>query len=384
LSQKTTMTTRASRGTAAAALLLVFFALWWEPATSSSAAGTETLVGIQGRDFVILGADSSVSQSIALTASNLDKIAVLVDPFPNSDNDNSNSKKNAKRNLLTRQQCIVAAVAGDAADADRLVGTLTAHAAIREYEAGVGCDVDVVDCRFENRTDAASDPPDIATSIATSSVGTTSAPAGVSVQDAAHLARHVIASRLRSSAPLKVCLLVAGMMPVRTAPDGCLAPSTGKVPYVQRRRQPLPRLIVPSMSTASDASRAGQGSPSERVQQQVRHATMPAGGQARGDPMPLLQSDMDTDQPPPLRLEPRLFWLDEYGSIQRLAYGAHGFGSNFALSILDEGYRTDLTKEHAIELMKSCFDQLRLRYVINSPQPPCIKCVDRHGCHLVR
>jgi 20S proteasome alpha/beta subunit len=375
--------TRASLDAAAAALLLILMALWWEPASSSSAAGTETLVGIQGRDFVILGADSSVSQSIALTASSMDKIAVLVDPFPNHDGDNSNSKNKAKRNLLTRQQCIVAAVAGDAADADRLVGTLTAHAAVREYETGVGCDVDVVDCRFENRTDAVKNQHDIATS-ATSIVGTSISPAGISVHDAAHLARHVIASRLRSSAPLKVCLLVAGMMPCRTAPDGCLAPSTGKVPYVQRRRQPLPRLIVPSMSVESDASRAGQGSPSERVQQQVRHATMPAGGQAKGDPMHLPQSDMDTDPPPPLRLEPRLFWLDEYGSIQRLAYGAHGFGSNFALSILDEGYRTDLTKERAIELMRSCFDQLRLRYVINSPQPPCIKCVDRNGCHLVR
>jgi 20S proteasome alpha/beta subunit len=369
----TFLCTSASIGAAAAWPFLVI-ALLWDPVTSSSAAGTETLVGIQGRDFVILGADSSVSQSIALTASNLDKIAVLVDPFPSGDNSNPKTK-NAKKNSLstTRQQCIVAAVAGDAPDADRLVGTLAAHAAIREYEAGVGCDVDFVDCRDANRTDAAAmarydsatSDRDLAPSIGAP------APGGLSVHDAAHLARHLIASRLRSSAPLKVCLLVAGMVPIRTIPE--------EGSYVQRR-QSLPRLIVPSTSAEASTSRAVQGSQSERVQQQVRGATMPIGGPVKSDPIQL--ADIDTSRQL-LRLEPRLFWLDEYGSIQRLAYGAHGFGSNFALSILDEGYRSDLTKERAIELMRSCFDQLRLRYVINSPQPPCIKCVDRHGCHLV-
>jgi Proteasome subunit len=368
----TSLCTIASIG-AAAAWPLLTFALMWDPVTSSSAAGTETLVGIQGRDFVILGADSSASQSIALTASNLDKIAVLVDPFPNGDNSNPKTK-NAKINYpsTTRQQCIVAAVAGDAADADRLVGTVAAHAAIREYEAGVGCDVDFVDCRDVNlagneidRYDLNASDRDLAPSIGAP------APGGLSVQDAAHLARHLIASRLRSSAPLKVCLLVAGMTAIRTVPE--------EGSYVQRR-QSLPRLIVPSTSAEASISRAVLGSHSERVQQQVRGATMPIGGPVKSDP--IQPADIDTSQQL-LRLEPRLFWLDEYGSIQRLAYGAHGFGSNFALSILDEGYRSDLTKERAIELMRSCFDQLRLRYVINSPQPPCIKCVDRHGCHLV-
>ena len=38
------------------------------PATAqSSAAGQETLIGVVGRDFVVLGADSSSSSSLALT-----------------------------------------------------------------------------------------------------------------------------------------------------------------------------------------------------------------------------------------------------------------------------------------------------------------------------
>eukprot|EP00978_Attheya_sp_CCMP212_P031917 scaffold122425_cov36-Attheya_sp.AAC.2 len=82
--------------------------------------------------------------------------------------------------------------------------------------------------------------------------------------------------------------------------------------------------------------------------------------------------------------QPRLFWLDEYGSLQRLQYGTHGHAANFALSVLDQGYRSNLTREEAAELIRSCFRQMRTRYIINSPQPPCIKCVDAHGCQLIQ
>ena len=77
--------------------------------------------------------------------------------------------------------------------------------------------------------------------------------------------------------------------------------------------------------------------------------------------------------------------LDEYGSLQRLIqYGAHGYGSNFILSILDQGYKDGMTKVEALEVIKKCFQQLRTRYVINSPQPPCIKILDKDGgCYLV-
>jgi 20S proteasome subunit beta 4 len=79
-----------------------------------------------------------------------------------------------------------------------------------------------------------------------------------------------------------------------------------------------------------------------------------------------------------------LYWLDEYGSLQNIQYGAHGHGSNFILSILDQGYRPNLTLEEATSLLRDCFQQLRTRYVINSPQPPCIKCVDARGSRLIR
>ena len=78
-------------------------------------------------------------------------------------------------------------------------------------------------------------------------------------------------------------------------------------------------------------------------------------------------------------LAPKLFWLDQYGSLQSLRYGAHGYGLNFALSILDQRYRSDMSREEAVCLIRECFRQLRQRYVINSPEMPRIKCVDIFG-----
>ena len=267
-------------------------------AVASSVAGTETLVGIVGKDFVLLGADSSVSQSISLTASNLDKIAVLVDPL-------------VPHRGPSEQQTIVAAAAGDAADSDRILGTLALHARYREWEASVGCDVDFVACTTTKS------PP--------------RTPAGLTVDAVAHFARHQIATQLRSATPKQVCLLVAGMSPVLAS------------------------------STRDFSSKFA----AEQVQMQVAQAdssSKPRSKQSTEPPSELVAAKRHV-------LEPRLFWLDEYGSMQRLHYGAHGFGSNFIVSILDQGYRPDLTREEAVVLMKDCFAQLRMRYVINSPQP---------------
>ena len=75
-------------------------------------------------------------------------------------------------------------------------------------------------------------------------------------------------------------------------------------------------------------------------------------------------------------LTPKLFWLDQYGSLQNMRYAAHGHGSNFAYSVLDQRYRNNMSRQEAMDLIQECFAQLRQRYVINSPQPPRIKCID--------
>ena len=291
----------------------------------SQAAGTETLVGIVGKDFVILGADSSVSQSISLTASNLDKIASLSEPFP-YDDDHGDVNADSWR----RQQTIVAAAAGDAADSDRLMGLLQAHTTIQEYQAGVGCDVGYF-------------PKELAIQ---SNIG-------LDVEAVANLARAQIASSMRSRAPLRVCLLVAGMMPTmgHDGDDTSFFVSRKVQEQVQR--------------ASEDVSKSREQGNSDIEKKDVKTTTG--------------SDDSETKS----LLEPRLYWLDEYGSMQKIKYGSHGYGSNFCLSILDQGYRPDMSQEEAIQLLRDCFQQLRTRYVINSPKPPCIKCVDSRGVRLI-
>lgn len=307
-------------------LATIFVCCSLEIVHASSAAGTETLVGIVGKDFVLLGADSSVSQSIALTASNLDKIASLVDPFPNSgsdenDNDSQQTDTNLqRRRRRRRQQTILAAAAGDAADSDRLLGYLKAIGSLEEYKnGGLGCDVRQI-------------------SLGTSGASARIESAGLDARSMAHLARRCIWERLRSRTPYRICLLVAGMVGKEH--------DSNKTAFL-----------------------------SKKVQTQVLLASKQNEAQVEGN----YAKDSNDHQ----NYKPSLFWLDEYGSLQEIEYGAHGHGSNFLLSILDQRYRPDLTQSQALELMKECFQELRGRYVINSPEDPCIKCVDANGVRIL-
>ena len=146
--------------TVVASCYILFFSLSTTTTTTttflveaSSAAGSETLIGIVGKDFILLGADSSVSQSIALTVSNVDKITPLIDPFPNNDNGYDDLRRQKTKVGITtsesvpetvsfvtkskiqqqrgrrrrQQQTIVAAAAGDAADSDKVLSILKAY-----------------------------------------------------------------------------------------------------------------------------------------------------------------------------------------------------------------------------------------------------------------
>lgn len=334
-------------------ILFCFISLLrYHEVSASSAAGQETLIGIVGRDFIMLGADTSSSSSIAVTASNIDKIAVLADPFPFPSKQDRES---------TEQQTIVAAAAGNAADADRLLGVLQAHVAVREYEASVGCDVQ---CVFHGSTydhaDSFNDPDkDFDT------------PMGLDAESVAYCARKEIATALRSPTPFQLCLLIAGM--VQTAYPNTMSSS-----------------FQHHMKHLENPNEIGNSSFSNRIRSQIRLGkqqikSLISQKYSRNDEQQTTheQNSLSLTSQSSL-LEPRLIWIDEYGSIQALQYAAHGYGANFALSILDQGFKENMTRSEALELMTKCFEQLRMRYVINSPQPPCIKCIDKNGCRLMR
>ena len=299
-------------------LVLVLLVLPQNLSLASQAAGSyETLVGVVGRDFILLGADSSV-QSASLAA--VDKISVLSEPYPEA----SSHAKIIKPEWS--QQTIAAAAAGNPADADRLLGILRAYCAMQEYGKGVGIDVE-----YPLDDDPVYCEP------------------GLSVESLAHFCRGEIATSLRTREQWKVCLLIAGMMPGEDSRE--------------------------EEETAIRHSR--------NLQDQVRTAT------AKWDEDDKKSKD-EQDKPSTsstasssLTLKPHLYWLDEYGSVQKLQYGAHGGGSHFILSILDTGFRPNMSRDQAQELVEDCFRQLRSRFVINDPRPPCIKIIDRDGCRRI-
>jgi len=369
-------------------------------AAASSVAGTETLLGIVGRDFVLLAADSSVSQSIALTASNLDKIAHLVDPFPDYDDDNDHrpngyDDENENENENERQQqAILAAAAGDAADSDRLLGYLKAIGSLEEYTNDGPFSCDVVRRSLDDDYDYDDDEEEEEGRTTTTTTEASPSPpplddhhhrhrprrrrrqhgpGGLDVLAMAHLTRRCIWERLRSQTPYRVCLLVAGMMP------------DDDDEHEHEKKNVEPAVAFLSKGVQKQIRRAGGGNHDDDDDYDASSVQRAAATATKAADQPDEYDDHDDDDgasaapPRRCRYAPALYWLDEYGSLQSIDYGAHGHGSSFLLSVLDQRYRPDLTKAEALDLVRDCFEELRNRYVINSPEPPCVKCVDATG-----
>ena len=62
-----------------------------------------------------------------------------------------------------------------------------------------------------------------------------------------------------------------------------------------------------------------------------------------------------------------LYFLDYFASLVEVPYAAHGYGSMFILSLLDNRYREDLTKEEAVDLLMKCILEVQKRLIINLP-----------------
>ena len=243
----------------------------------SSAAGEDTLIGIKGRDCIIMYADSSIGSSISLTSTNVDKIRVLIDPFPTLPYPSNIQKFN-------RQQAIVAAVAGDSADADRLLGLLAAHALMVEFDSGLGCDIQYL---LQRERPILEKYPRYLDS-----------PAGLDAESLSYLVRGEIATYLRSPNRYQVCLLIAGMV-------RCV------------RHSPKENIIAYKSEISSKTSKSF----AENIQDQVGNAVHLA-NLVGNENQPLVwdtrlqasSNDEVEDDQESLFLTPKLFWLDEYGS----------------------------------------------------------------------
>jgi len=305
----------------------------------AAASNAETLVGIVGPDFVMLGADTNVAQNIVVTSSHMDKIYTV-------HHDNNSHHGNRHHH----DPVAVAAASGDIADVKDLISFLQEKAAIQAHESSsyiygrMSSDVEVISLADEG------DKGTIPAAAVTLPAG------GLSVTAVAKLARSCISQRLRSRAPYQVRLLVAGMQHERPASAALARLETGKA----------------------------QSYLSGEVQQQIQEASSPFVVSIKQEEPAQERSNMaaSSSSSTSSTLRPCLYWLDEYGSLQRIRYASHGLGSNFLLAILDENYQDNLSREQAAQLIHKCFRQLQTRYIINSPKPPLVKCVDSKGCHV--
>jgi 20S proteasome subunit beta 4 len=65
---------------------------------------------------------------------------------------------------------------------------------------------------------------------------------------------------------------------------------------------------------------------------------------------------------------PSLYYFDNLGSMVQVDYSAHGYCSNFCLSILDKQFRTNLSQAEARDIMLACVGQLKQRFLIHMPR----------------
>lgn len=80
--------------------------------------------------------------------------------------------------------------------------------------------------------------------------------------------------------------------------------------------------------------------------------------------------------------KPSLYYIDYLSSMQPVEYGAHGYGSYFALSTMDKYYHKDLSLDEAKDLMKKCLTEIKKRLVVNAPNF-IVKVVDKDGTREV-
>eukprot|EP01105_Mastigella_eilhardi_P022436 TRINITY_DN5517_c0_g1_i1.p2 TRINITY_DN5517_c0_g1~~TRINITY_DN5517_c0_g1_i1.p2 ORF type:complete len:202 (+),score=69.31 TRINITY_DN5517_c0_g1_i1:46-651(+) len=62
-----------------------------------------------------------------------------------------------------------------------------------------------------------------------------------------------------------------------------------------------------------------------------------------------------------------MYFVDYLGSMHKVPYAAHGYGSFFVMGIFDKYWRPDMTLAEGIELMKVVVQEVQRRLVLNTP-----------------
>ncbi|KAH7925345.1 proteasome-domain-containing protein [Leucogyrophana mollusca] len=79
---------------------------------------------------------------------------------------------------------------------------------------------------------------------------------------------------------------------------------------------------------------------------------------------------------------PNLYWIDYLGTSVEVPFAAHGYGSYFALSLLDRYHDPEASLEEGLATLKRCIDEVSKRLVV-SPGKYKVKIVDKDGVREV-
>ncbi|KAG6869026.1 hypothetical protein C0993_005685 [Termitomyces sp. T159_Od127] len=75
---------------------------------------------------------------------------------------------------------------------------------------------------------------------------------------------------------------------------------------------------------------------------------------------------------------PQLYWVDYLGTMAEVPFAAHGYGSYFALSLLDRYHDPQATLEEGMATLKRCIEEVEKRLVV-APGKYKVKVVDKDG-----
>lgn len=77
-----------------------------------------------------------------------------------------------------------------------------------------------------------------------------------------------------------------------------------------------------------------------------------------------------------------LYYIDYLASMQKVPFGAHGYGAYFSWTVMDKYAHKDMTLEEGIKVLKLCFAEVQKRLLLNTPRF-IVKVVDKNGTREV-
>lgn len=75
--------------------------------------------------------------------------------------------------------------------------------------------------------------------------------------------------------------------------------------------------------------------------------------------------------------------MDYLAAFCKVNFGAHGYASNFILSIFDRDWKPGLTIEEGVSIVKKCIHELHTRFLISQPNFV-VKIVNKDGVSLLK